>query len=193
MKSPANLARPTLSEAVEEWKKALAQRGHSTDLVWIYEENLCIEASKVEKGGFHFGFQRKFSLIPADALEITYESFCLTKAPIVFYRLGSHEGQSICLLLSDESFESQVENEDFTAKAVWNIFFYPGDENDLEEITDLTRWIHRVRRGRGRHMMDFCMSLESVEEILIYGRQLMPHERFTSRMVNRLRRILRQE
>ena len=193
MKSPANLARPTLSEAIEEWTKALDQKGHSTDLVWIFEENLCIEDSKLEKGGFHFGFQTKFSQIPSDALEITYDQFCSTKAPIIFYRLGSHEDRSICLLLCDDSFESQVENEDFTAKGVWNIFFYPGDENDLEEITDLTRWIHRVRRGRGRHMMDYCMSLESIDEILIYGRQLMPHERFTSRMVERLRRILGQE
>jgi hypothetical protein len=193
MKSAADLTRPKLSEAIEEWKKTLAQREHPTDLVWIFEENLCIEASQLEKGGFHFGFQTKFSNIPPDALEITYDQFCLTKAPIVFYRLGSRAGQSVCLLLCDSSFENPMEGDGLTRRDDWRIFFHPGEENDLEEVTELTRWIHRVKRGRGRHMLDFCMSLESIDEIVVYGRQLMPHERFTSRMVERLRRILGQE
>jgi hypothetical protein len=192
MKSAANLTRPMLSEAIEEWKKALARRDHPTDLTWIFEENLCIEPSKMEKGGFHFGFQTKFSNIPPDALEITYDSFCLTRAPIVFYRLGTSGRQSVCLLLCDRSFDDRSETDSFICHDEWQVLFHPGDEHDLEEVTELTRWIRRVKRGRGRHVLDFCMSLESIDEILIYGRQLMPHERFTSRMVDRLRRILRQ-
>jgi hypothetical protein len=193
MKPAANLTRPTLLEAIEEWKKNLVHKGHPTDLTWIFEENLCIEPSKIEKGGFHFGFQTRFSNIPPDALEITYDQFCLTNAPIVFYRLGTNARHSVCLLLCDPWFDSQTESDGFVHQDQWRVFFHPGEENDVEEVTELTRWLHRAKRGRALHLLDFCMSLESIDEILIYGRQLLPYERFTNRMVNRLRRILGQE
>jgi hypothetical protein len=36
------------------------------------------------------------------------------------------------------------------------------------------------------------MTLEAIDEIKIYGRTLVPYERFAAVMVNRLRRLLRQ-
>ena len=52
MNSPATLQRPTLSEALNTWKIILAERGFATDILWIFEENLCFENSRAERGGF---------------------------------------------------------------------------------------------------------------------------------------------
>ncbi len=60
-KSPALFIRPTLNEALDAWKKLLAQQGFATDITWIFQENLCFEKLQIERGGFHFGFQTKFT------------------------------------------------------------------------------------------------------------------------------------
>jgi hypothetical protein len=191
MNTVAHLSRPTLSAALETWKKTLAERGHATNVIWIFEENLCIERSRLDKGGFHFGFQTKFSAIPDDALEIAYDQFCLTDAPIVFYRLGGVPRHSICMLLCDPWFEGRGESEGFIPHDESRLSFHPGQDDHIEEVTDLTRWLRRVRRDRNLHPLDFGMSLATIDEIILYGRPLMPYERFTSRMVGRLRQILR--
>jgi hypothetical protein len=193
MKSAVKLSRPTLSDALSAWKKNLADCGYSTDLLWIFEENLCIEPLKIEKGGFHFGYQTKFSSIHADALEIAYDQFCLTNAPIVFYRLGSRPDQSVCILLSDPWFKNKTEGDGFIRQIDSGIYFFPGEDEHIEEVTELSRWVRRVKRNRTLQVLDFCLSLESIDEIIVYGRQLLPYERVTSRMVNRLRRILGQD
>ena len=74
----------------------------------------------------------------------------------------------------------------------WRLSFYPGASDEIEEITDLGRWLRRIKRGRGFHDLDFCMTLAAVEEIRIHGRVLMPYERFASTMMERLRRFLGQ-
>lgn len=193
MQTVANVSRPALSAALETWKNILADRGFSTDLIWIFQENLCIERSKAEVGGYHFGFQTRFSVIPEDALEIAYDQFCQADGRIVFYRLGSCPGRSVCMLLCDQWFDHQGESDGFVRQDDWGISFHPGQHDDIEEVTDLTRWLHRVRRTRNFHALDFCMSLETIDEITIYGRPLMPYERFTSRLIARLRQILNPE
>ena len=52
MESPASFNRPSLEEALTAWKKLLAERDFSTDILWIFEENLCFEKSRPRKAVF---------------------------------------------------------------------------------------------------------------------------------------------
>jgi len=192
MKSVAQFKRPSLGEALKAWKQLLAERGFATDITWIFAENLCVERSRAEHGGFHFGFQTRFTPPPEDALDITFEHFSEADAPLVFYRLGARPGRSVCLLLCDSWFEGRSEAHGFLRRDEWGVMFYPGQQDEVEEITDLTRWLHRVRRGRAFHDLDFSMPLEAIDEIRMYGRALAPYERFAAVMLTRLRRFLRQ-
>jgi hypothetical protein len=192
MKSDAQFKRPSLEEAVKDWKKLLAERGFATDIIWIFAENLCVEKSRAEPGGFHFGFQTRFTPPSADALDIAFDHFGETDAPIVFYRLGGRPGKSVCMLLCDSWFENRRADDGFLRRDEWRVLFYPGQKDEIEEVTDLTRWLHRVKRGRAFHDLDFGMTLEAIDEMKIYGRALAPYERFAAVMLNRLRRFLRQ-
>jgi hypothetical protein len=192
MKSDAQFKRPSLEEAVKDWKKLLAERGFVTDIVWIFAENLCVEKSRTEPGGFHFGFQTRFTPPSADALDIAFDHFGETDAPIVFYRLGGRPGKSVCMLLCDSWFVNKREAGGFLRRDEWRVLFYPGQKDEIEEVTDLTRWLRRVKRGRAFHDLDFGMTLEAIDEMKMYGRSLAPYERFAAVMLNRLRRFLGQ-
>jgi hypothetical protein len=192
MESEAKFTRPTLTEALDAWKKILAERGFATGITWIFEENLCLEKSKAEPGGFHFGFQTKFTPPPEDALEIAFDHFSETGARMVFYRLGDVPGKSVCLLLCDSWFENKNDADGYMCRDEWKMSFFPGQGDGIEEVTDLTRWLRRVKRDRAFHDLDFCMALATVDEIKIYGRPLLHYERFAGTMINRLRRVLRQ-
>jgi hypothetical protein len=192
MKSDAQIKRPSLEEALKDWKQLLSERGFATDITWIFAENLCVEKSRAESGGFHFGFQIKFTPPPEDALDITYEQFCETAAPVVFYRLGGRPGKSVCILLSDPWFDNKREADGYLRRDEWRILFYPGSKDEVDEVTDLTRWLRRVKRDRAFHDLDFGMTLEGIDEIKVYGRTLAPYERFAAVMLNRLRRLLGQ-
>lgn len=186
--APAN--RPTLPEALDVWKKMLAERGLATDIVWLFEENLCVEKSRAEAGGYRFGFQTRFTPPPDDALDIAFDHFGETGARLVFYRLGDIPDKSVCILLCDSWFETKREADGFLRRDEWQMSFHPGHKDGIEEITDLTRWLRRVKRGRAFHDLDFCMALATIEEIKIYGRPLAPYERFAETMLGRLRRFL---
>jgi hypothetical protein len=190
MESTAPCIRPTLTEALDAWKQLLAERGLATDITWIFEENLCLEKLQIEPGGFHFGFQTRFTPPPEDALEIAFDHFSETGARMVFYRLGDVPGKSICILLCDPWFENKGNAEGFLRRDDWKISFHPGHRDAIEEVTDLTRWLRRVKRDRAFHDLDFCMALATIDEIKIYGRPLAPYERFAETMLNRLRRVL---
>lgn len=192
MNPPVPFKRPTLDEALEAWKKLLAERGFTTDITWIFEENLCFEKSNIEPGGFHFGYQTKFTPPSHDALDIAFDHFSETSARLVFYRLGDVPGKSICTLLCDPWFEGKDDADGYLRRDDWKISFHPGAADHIEEITDLTRWLRRVKRDRAFHDLDFCMALATIDEIKIYGRPLAPYERFAQSMVERLRRVLRQ-
>ena len=192
MKSDAQFKRPSLGEALKDWNQLLAERGFATDITWIFAENLCVEKSQTEPGGFHFGFQTRFTPPSEDALDIAFDHFAETDAPIVFYRLGGRPGRSVCMLLCDPWFENKREADGFLRRDEWRILFYPGQKDEIEEVTDLTRWLRRVKRDRAFHDLDFGMTLEAIDEIKIYGRTLAPYERFAAVMINRLRRLLRQ-
>lgn len=192
MTAAAPFTRPTLEEALTAWKQILAQRGFSHNLHWIFQENLCLEKSRVAPGGFHFGFQTRFTPPPDDALDIAFDYFSGTKGRIVFYRVGVCRGQSLCLLLCDSWFDRKGQSEGYLRRDEWHMSFHPAFDNEIEEITDLSRWLRRVKRGRSLHDLDFCMTLAAIEEIRAYGRPLAPYERFAQTMLIRLRRFLGQ-
>ena len=192
MSSPTSFNRPDLNQALDVWKQLLAAKGLNADLRWIFEENLCFEKSSAEKGGFHVGFQTKFSPPPEDGLDIAFDHFCETDKRIVFYRLGENSGKSICVLLCDSWFENKGEADGFLPRDEWRVSFHPGQKDEIEEITDLGRWLRRVKHGRAFHDLDFSMTLAAIDEIKTHGRVLMPYERFAATMLTRLRRFLGQ-
>jgi hypothetical protein len=192
MSSSATFSRPTLTGALGAWNQLLVEHGFATDVVWIFQENLCVEHSHAGHGGFRFGFQTKFTPPSDDALEIAYDHFFETNARIVFYRLGEFMGKSVCILLCDSWFDAKGGSEGYLRRDEWNMSFRPGLDDEIEEITDLTRWLRRVKRDRAFHDLDFCMALATIDEIKIYGRPLAPYERFAQTMLNRLRRFLGQ-
>ena len=125
MKSDAPFKRPSLDEALDAWKKLLAERGFATDILWIFEENLCFEKSRAESGGFHLGFQTQFTPPPDDALDVAFDHFCETAAPMVFYRLGECRGQSVCILLCDSWFAGKREADGFYGAMNGGCHFIP--------------------------------------------------------------------
>lgn len=189
MDKPENFGHPTLKEALEAWEKILHERRFPTEVIWIFQENLCIERSRAEPGGFHFGFQTQFTPPPEDALEIAFEHFAESGSRVVFYRLGECMRKSVCILLCDSWFGAKGEGEGYFRHDGWNLSFHPGLDGRIEEVTELTRWLRRVKRDRAFHDLDFCMALATVDEIKIHGRPLHPYERFAETMLNRLRRI----
>ncbi|HTQ49876.1 MAG TPA: hypothetical protein VMJ12_04125 [Candidatus Acidoferrales bacterium] len=192
MSSPTSFNRPTLKEGLDAWKQLLAAKGLGTELRWIFEENLCFEKSPAGESGLHLGFQTRFAPPPEDALDIAFDHFCESDRRIVFYRLGGNLGKSICVLLCDPWFENKGEAEGFQRRDEWRVSFHPGQTDEIEEITDLGRWLRRVKHGRAFHDLDFCMTLAAIDEIKTHGRVLLPYERFASTMLNRLRRFLGQ-
>ena len=189
MNSVASVSRPALREALVAWEKLLTQRGFATRLLWIFEENLCFEKNSNVPGGIHIGFQTKFSPVPPEALDIAYEHFCESDARIVFYRLGENQGRSVCILLGDSWFNDKTERDGFVIHNEWGISFHPGQQIEIEEITDMRRWVRRLRRERPLHDVDFCMTLVAVDEIQMHGRVLSPGERYSEDMLGKLRRI----
>ncbi len=192
MKSEAPFTRPPLTEATDAWKKVLAERGFATDIIWIFAENLCVERARADLGGFHFGYQTRFTPPPEDALDIAYEHFSESNKPLVFYRLGGRAGKSVCALLCDSWFDRRRAAEGFLHRDEWGVLFYPGAKDEIEEVTELTRWLRRVKRDRAFHDLDFCMALEAIDEIKTYGRVLAPYERMATAMLGRFRRLLGQ-
>ena len=192
MKLDEPFKRPSLAEALNAWKKLLAERGFATDILWIFAENLCFEKAPAQPGGFRLGFQTQFSPPHIDALDVAFDHFCDTDAPMVFYRLGECRGQSVCILLCDPSLADKQETDGYLKRGEWRILFYPGQKGEIEAIADLSRWLLRVKRRHALHDLDFCMALETIDELKTHGRVLAPYERFGEMLLNRLRRFLRQ-
>jgi hypothetical protein len=188
--SENKFSRPPLEVAQTAWQECLESRGLPSEPLWIFTENLCIERSPAAPGSPGFGFQTRFTPPDVDALDLAYDHFSETDARIVFYRLGSFQKRSVCILLCDAWFEGKTERDGFLRRDDWKISLHPGSAGELEEVTDLTRWVRRVKRDRTFHDFDFGMSLETIEEIRIHGRPLMPYERMAQKMLGRLRQIL---
>ena len=188
----SNNSRPTLDVAMKAWKSCLSEHQLPAESIWIFSENLCIERSPSVSGSFRVGFQTRFTPTDDLALDIAYDHFCDTHARIVFYRLGTAQNRSVCILLCDSWFEGRTALDGFVRHDDWKISFRPGHAGDIEEITELPRWVRRVRGDRAFHDFDFGMSLETIDEIKIHGRPLLPYERMAQKMLGRLRRVLGQ-
>src|SRR5438874_8477062 len=154
--------RPPFEEALTLWKHVLGQRGFSTDLEWILEENLCFEQDGDAAAGVKLGFQIRFTPHPPDAPKVTYHHFAEMDARMVFYRLGESSGKSICIQLCDPWFEPKDEEEGYIRRDNWLLSFYAGQNEQIEEITDRERWKNRLIRGRPLSAVDFCMTLAAL-------------------------------
>ena len=185
--------RPPLNQALAAWQDSLSRHGLATEILWIFSENLCIERSPAVPGCLRVGFQTRFTPADDEALEIAYDHFSETDARLVFYRLGSAGKKSVCILLCDTWFEEKTALDGFERRDDWKISFRPGHAGEIEEITDLKRWVRRVRRVRAFHDFDFGLPLETIDEIRFHGRPLLPYERMAQRMLRRLHRVLEQD
>ena len=175
--------RPTFSAAITEWENLLAARQLPVETVWIYDENLCFEKDAASRDGFKLGFQTRITPAPATAEQIAFNHFCEFEARVVFYRIGTSRGKSICLMLCDEWFEPKGESEGFIRRDNWLMSFHPGAAEEVEEITDEKRWCNRILRHRPLHDLDFCMTLQAVHETLAHGRVLTPYEQYALKVL----------
>ncbi len=180
--------RPTFEDALGAFKALLKERGHPTNILWIFDENLCFEQDPKAAGGIKFGFQTLFTPHPPDAAKVTYHHFAEEDARLVFYRLGSNNGRSICLQLCDPWFEPKGPGEGYVRRDDWLISFYPGSSEEIEEVTDNRRWKDRAVRGRPLSAVDFCMTLSALRELRAHGRVLTPDERFGLKILRSLQR-----
>jgi hypothetical protein len=181
--SPA-YARPPFEEAVKAWQDLLRQRGFSTELLWVFEENLCLEPDGAQPRGFRLGIQIAFTPPPSEAERIAYDYFSEFDARLVFYRAGQCRGKSVCLVLCDPWFENKAEADGYTRRDRWLMSFRPGTEEPIEEITDRPRWEKRMIRDRPLHDLDFCMTLRAVHETLAHGRVLSAYERYALKFLH---------
>jgi hypothetical protein len=190
MAKTPHYTRPTFSLALNAWKQQLTDSRLPTDIVWIFDENLCFEKDPAQPGGFKLGFQTCFTPPPPEAEHVAFDYFCEFPAPVVFYRIGSSRGRSVCLLLCDEWFEPKGSPDGFVRRDDWLMSFYTGGTIELEEITDEQRWKQRILRDRPLHDLDFCMTLRAVHETLAHGRVLTAYEHYALRFLHAWRRML---
>lgn len=191
--SQPTVTRPSLSAALSAWQQSLAAAGLPAEVLWIFPENLCIEKNAAAADGLRVGFQTKFTPPDDDALEIAYDIFSETAARIVFYRLGTAGKKSVCILLCDPLLEQRGERDGFTRRDEWNISFRTGPAGDIEEVSELARWVRRLKRNRALNDYDFGMALATIDEIKLHGRPLLPFERMADKLVTNLRRKLGQD
>jgi hypothetical protein len=129
---------------------------------------------------------------PSEAAQIAYEDFADSASRLVFYRLGSAKGKSVCLVLCDAWFESKGEPEGFVRRDEWLMSFRPGGGDEISEVTDEQRWKNRILRDRPLHDLDFCMSLQTIHELMAHGRALSSYERYALKFLHAWRRLLGQ-
>jgi hypothetical protein len=178
MDTTATFTRPTFDEALKAWTTLLRQRGFPTEYIWVFAENLCFEKDPSKPDAVRVAYQTTFTPPPTEAAVTAYDSFAETEARLVFYRLGSNSGKSICAILCDQWFEPRSEKEGYTRRDEWLMSFRPGGSEEVPEVTDRARWNQRLLRGRPRHDLDFCMDLRAVHELMAHGRILSTYERY---------------
>lgn len=184
MSDAPNFQRPSFDEALNEWQKVLTGCGLPAQCEWILDENLVFEKDATTPSGVKVGYQTAFTLRPPDLARVTYDFFTDFDARLVFYRLGTSHGKSVCLLLCDPMFETRGPEEGFLRRDDWSISFHPGDQTEIEEIVDNQRWKNRLISGRPLLDVDFCMPLAAVRELEVHGRVLTPYERFGVKMID---------
>jgi hypothetical protein len=183
MEQKPEFTRPPFEEALKAWRTLLSSRGFPSELVWIFDENLCFEKDPGQ-AGVRLGFQTVFTPPPPDAESIAYGHFCEFDAPVVWYRLGSCQGRSLCVLLCDQWFQNKTDADGFVKRPEWLMMFRPGPPQEIEEVRDKQRWEKRIVRDRSLHELDFCMTLRAVHETLAHGRVLTAYERYALKLLH---------
>ena len=178
MPKPIRYQRPPFEDALTAWKSLLSEHEYSTEILWVLDENLIFERDPGAVGGLKLGIQTQFTPHPPDSAKVIYHHFAETDARMVFYRLGTSRGRSVCILLCDEWLEGKDEAEGYLRRDEWLVSFYPGSSQEIEEITEANRWKNRVIRGRPFSAIDFCMTMAALYELKAHGRVLTPDERF---------------
>ena len=191
MDNTGHYQRPPFEDALAAWKRLLTQRGLSTDILWILEENLCFEPDPGTSANVKLGFQTCFTPHPPDGAKVTYHHFAELDARLVFYRLGANAGRSICLVLCDAWFEPKGEADGYVRHDDWLVSFFPGASEEVEAVTDAKRWQERVVQGRPLTAVDFCMTLAALRELKAHGRVLTPDERFGLKILRSMHRAKR--
>jgi hypothetical protein len=184
MDQKPDYTRPPFPEALKAWTQALGDGGLPTQLIWVFDENLCFEKDPAGPGGYRLGFQTIFTPPPGTAEQIAYEHFSEFDSPLVWYRLGSSGNKSVCVLLCDPWFQSKTEAEGFSPRARWRMLFRTGSANTIEEIKDKARWEQRLLRERPVQELNFCMTLRAVHETLAHGRVLTAYERYALKLIH---------
>jgi len=184
MSDAPNYQRPSFDEALNEWNKVLHGCGFPTECEWILDENLVFEKDATSPTGVKASYQTAFTVRPADLAQVTYEFFTDFDARLVFYRLGTSHGKSVCLLLCDPVFETRGPEDGFLRRDDWLVSFHPGADSEIEEITDPERYRNRLVSGRPLADVDFCLPLAVVRELEAHGRVLTPYERFGVKMID---------
>ncbi len=179
-----------MSEALSHWRKLLSERELPTDLVWIFDENLCFEADPEVPAGFRLAFQVAFTPPPQNADEIAYSFFSEAEARLVFYRLGSSRGQSVCVMLCDEWLQQRGPADGYTRRDDWGMSFRPGGPETVPEITDAHQWERRLLKNRPLHDLDFCLELRAMHELIAHGRVLTTYEHYALKFLPTWARIL---
>jgi hypothetical protein len=192
MANNRTVQRPTFDNALIAWKGILKDKGFPTDCIWIFDENICFEKDAASPGGVRLEFQTALTPPPPGSERVAYDHFLESDARLVFYRIGSSQGKSVCLLLCDEWFEGKKEADGFIRRDEWLISFYPGSAVEIEEIKDEQRYKNRILRDRPLHDLDFCMSLRGVHEILAHGYMLTAYDRYALRFLHAWRHLLGQ-
>lgn len=184
MQDAPNHQRPPFEVAIKEWHRLLSASGHPAECEWILDENLVFEKDTTAASGVRLSFQTQFTVRPGEIAQATYDFFTDFAARLVFYRLGTAGGKSVCLLLCDPVFETRGEAEGFVRRDEWLVSFHPGAKGNIEEITDAQRWKNRLTSGRPLMDVDFCIPSVALREQEIHGRVLEPGERFGVKVVD---------
>lgn len=182
--------RPDFSTAVQEWRVLLQQRGWPVELLWLFSDNLCFESDAAGHSPEVPAYQVQFTPPPPEAGQCAYDYFAVQNSRLVFYRIGSSRGRSVCLILCDDWFKARGEADGFVVRASGNMAFRPGGDKELEEVTDFQRWRRRLIKPRALHDLDFCMDLKAVHEILAHGRVLTAYEHYALRFLHAWARFL---
>src|SRR5512138_709605 len=143
-RSHAHIVRPSFAEALKEWHASLRLKGFSPECTWLFDENLVFEKDNGTADGFRLSFQVELTPPPQGAEKISYEYFADFPAPLVFYQFGSSKGRSLCMILCDEWFASRGDKDGFTWRKESLIGHYPGNAQEIAEVTDPERWRNRL-------------------------------------------------
>jgi hypothetical protein len=190
MPNETTVSRPHVSEALSYWRKLLSERGLPTEMLWIFDENLCFEATPESPSGFRLAFQVELTPPPQNADEIAYGFFSESDARLVFYRIGSSRGRSICVMLCDKWLEQRGPAEGYIRRDDWGMSFRPGMDEGVPEVTDPERWEKRLLKNRPLHDLDFCLELRAMHELVAHGRVLTTYEHYALKFLHPWARIL---